>query len=95
MTTRQMRLNFGMWQIYGQEKMSTKFGLNWEKINSTCCTKCHLGQNRKRIIGELFLNMAMKSFAIFEQDMTQTIYENYLGIFGVMEIWVASQPRAI
>ena len=31
-------------------------------------------------IGELFLNMAMKSFAIFDQDMTQKIYENYLGI---------------
>ena len=27
--------------------------------------------------------------------MTQTIYENYLGIFGVMEIQVASQPREI
>ena len=25
--------------------------------------------------------------------MTQTIYENYLGILGVMEIKVASQPR--
>ena len=40
-------------------------------------------------------NMAMKSFAIFDQDMTQKIYENYLGILGVMEIKVASQPRAI
>ena len=39
--------------------------------------------------------MTSKSFAIFEEDMTQTIYENYLGIFGVMEIYVASQPRAI
>ena len=37
----------------------------------------------------------MKYFAIFEKDMTQTIYENYLGILGVMEIKVASQPRAI
>ena len=36
----------------------------------------------------------MKYFAIFEIDMTQTIYENYLGILGVMEIKVASQPRA-
>ena len=35
----------------------------------------------------------MKYFAIFEEDMTQTIYENYLGILGVTEIWVASQPR--
>jgi hypothetical protein len=26
--------------------------------------------------------------------MTQKIYENYLGIFGMMEMWVASQPRA-
>ena len=32
-------------------------------------------------------------FAIFDEYMTQTIYENYLGILGVMEIWVASQAR--
>ena len=56
---------------------------------------CHLGQNRKWIIWGLFFNMAMKSFAIFDEDMTQTIYEKYLGILGVREIWVASQPRAI
>ena len=66
--------------------MSGKFGLKWSKINSTSFAKCHLGQNRKRIIGGLFLNMAMKYFAIFEQDRTQTIYENYLGILGVTEI---------
>ena len=36
----------------------------------------------------------MKCFAIFEEDRTQAIYENYLGILGVMEIKVASQPRA-
>ena len=36
----------------------------------------------------------MKYFAIFEEAMIQTIYENYLGILGVMEIKVASQPRA-
>ena len=36
----------------------------------------------------------MKYFAIFEKYMTQKIYENYLGILGVMEIKVASQPRA-
>ena len=39
--------------------------------------------------------MEMNSFATFDEDMTQTIYENYLGILGVMEIKVASQPRAI
>ena len=38
--------------------------------------------------------MTRKGFAIFEGDMTQTIYENYLGIFGMIEMWVASQPRA-
>ena len=38
--------------------------------------------------------MAMKSFAIIDQDMTQKIYENYLGILGMREIFVASQPRA-
>ena len=61
-------------------------GATRKNINDTSFTKCHLGQNRKLIIGELFLNMAMKRFAIFDQDMTQTIYENYLGILGVMEI---------
>ena len=39
--------------------------------------------------------MPRKGFAIFEKYMTQTINENYLGILGVMEIKVASQPRAI
>ena len=62
--------------------MSKKFGVNQAKINSTCFAKCHLGQNRKRIIGGWSLNMAMKSFAIFEQDRAQTICENYLGILG-------------
>ena len=41
---------------------------------------------QEKIIGGLFLNMEMKYFAIFEEDMTQTIYENYLGILGVTEI---------
>ena len=36
----------------------------------------------------------MKYIAIFEKYMTQLIYKNYLGILGVMEIKVASQPRA-
>ena len=39
--------------------------------------------------------MAMKSFAIFEEDMTQTIYENYLGILRVIKILDASQPRVL
>ena len=38
--------------------------------------------------------MARKGFDISKEDMTQTIYENYFGIFGMMEMWVASQPRA-
>jgi len=66
--------------------MSEKFGFKWAKINSTSIAKCHLGQNRKRIIGGLFLNMAMKYFSIFVQYRTQKIYENYLGILGVTEI---------
>ena len=37
--------------------------------------------------------MTTKDFDIFEEDMTQTIYENYLGILRVTETWVASQPR--
>ena len=36
----------------------------------------------------------MKYFAIFEEDMTQTIYENYLRILWKTEIYVASQPRS-
>ena len=31
-------------------------------------------------------NMANEISAIFEEDMTQTIYENYLEILGVTEI---------
>ena len=38
--------------------------------------------------------MTRKDFDISEEDMTQTIYENYFGIFGMMEMWVASQPKA-
>jgi len=38
--------------------------------------------------------MTRKGFGISEEYMTQTIYENYLGIFGMMKMWVASQPRA-
>ena len=81
-----MTLHFTMCQWYGQEKMSKKFGVNQANINTTSFAKCHLGQNRKTIIGGLFLNITMNNFAIFDQDMTQTIYENYLGILGVMEI---------
>ena len=33
-------------------------------------------------------------FDISEEYMTQKFYENYLGIFGMVEMWVASQPRA-
>ena len=68
------------------ETCPKRLGATRKNINDTSLTKCHLGQNRKRNIVELFLNMAMKSLAIFEQDMTQTIYENYLGILGVREI---------
>ena len=45
-------------------------------------------------IPELFLNQARKVFDIFEEDMIQRIYENFVGIFGMTEIQVASQPRA-
>ena len=41
---------------------------------------------RKRNICELSLMMPRKDFDIFEEDMTQKIYENYLGILGVTEI---------
>ena len=40
------------------------------------------------------INMTNEIFCLFEKDMTQKNYENYLGILGVMEIKVASQPRA-
>ena len=84
--TRQIELNFGMGQLYGQEKMSKKFGVNQAKINDTSFSNHHLGQNQKRNICELSLMMPRKDFDIFEEDMTQTIYENYLGILGVTEI---------
>ena len=66
--------------------MLKELGSNQEKIDGTSFTENHTGQKWRIIIGELFLNMAMKSFAIFDQDMTQAIYENYLGILGVREI---------
>ena len=75
-----------MVQLYGQENMSKKFGVNQANINSSCFAKCHLGQNRKKNICELSLMMPRKDFEIFEEDMTQKIYENYLGILGVTEI---------
>ena len=37
--------------------------------------------------------MARRGFDIIGEDMIQIIYGNYLGIFGMMEIWVASQPK--
>ena len=66
--------------------MSKKFGVNQPKINDTSFSKSHLGQNKKRIICELSLMMPRKNFDIFEEDMTQKNYENYLGILGVIEI---------
>ena len=56
--------------------------------------RSQLGQNQKRNIGEIFLNLIRKDFVISEEDMTQEIYKNYLGIFGMIEMWVASQPKA-
>ena len=67
-------------------KMPKRLGATRKNINDTSFTKCHSGQKGGMITRELFLNMAMKRFAIFDQDMTQIIYENYLGILGVREI---------
>jgi hypothetical protein len=75
-----------MGQLYGQEKVSKKFGVNQAKINDTSFSKSHLGQNEKRNICELSLMMPRKGFDISMEDVTQTIYENYLGILGVTEI---------
>ena len=33
-------------------------------------------------------------FGIFVEYMIQRIYENFVGILGMTEIYVASQPRA-
>ena len=38
----------------------------------------------------MMINMTNEIFCLFEKDMTQKNYENYLGILGVMEIKVAS-----
>jgi hypothetical protein len=66
--------------------MSKKFGVNQAKINDISFSNHHLGQNQKRKICELSLMMPSKDFDIFVEDMTQTIYENYLGILGVTKI---------
>ena len=92
---RQIKLHFGKGKLFGHERMPKKFGRNLEKISDTSYIKCHSGQNRRRNTGELFLKWPRKCLGIYDQDMTQTIYENYLGILGVMEIKVAAQPRAI
>ena len=62
--------------------MHKKFGVKQVNRNSTSFTKCHLGQSRKRII----LEHDKEYFDISEEDMSQRIYENYLGIFGMMEM---------
>jgi len=59
---------------------------NQENINNTSFTKCCSEQNRKMNIPELFLNYARKGFDIFEEDMIQRIYENFLGILGMTEM---------
>ena len=66
--------------------MSKKFGVNQAKINDTSFSNHHLGKNQKRNICELSLTIPRKDFDIFLEDMTQTIYENYLGTLGVIEI---------
>ena len=69
-----------------RKKMSNKFGVNQAKINDTSFSNHHLGQNQKRNFCELPLMMPRRGFDIFEEDITQKIYENYLGIFGWAEI---------
>ena len=59
---------------------------NQEYINSTSFIKCCCEQNRKMNIVELVLNKARKDFYIFDEDMTQRIYEIFLGILGMTEI---------
>jgi hypothetical protein len=66
--------------------VSKKFGINQAKINDTSFSNHHLGQNKKKNICELSLMLPRKDYDIFVEDMTQTIYENYLGILGVTEI---------
>jgi hypothetical protein len=58
-----------------------KFESKQANIMGTCFTNCQLGQNQKRNIGGIFMNMARRDFDISEEDMSQRIYENYLGIF--------------
>ena len=40
----------------------------------------------------IILGLGQESLGTFDQHMTQTNIENYLGILGVTEILVASQP---
>jgi hypothetical protein len=60
-----------------------KFESKQAKIMDACFTNSQLGQNQKRNIGEMFLNMAKKYFDISEEDISQMIYENYLGSLGM------------
>jgi hypothetical protein len=50
-------------------------------------------ESEKEYLGNIFEHVK-EGVHIFVEYLTQTIYENYLGIFGMLEMWVASQPRA-
>ena len=58
----------------------------WTCQSGTSFIKCCCEQNRKMNIVELVLNYARKVFYIFDEDMTQRIYEIFLGILGMIEI---------
>ena len=66
----------------------------WTCQSGTSFTNCSSEQNRKMNIFELFMNQARKVLYIFDEDMTQRIYEIFLGILGMTEMQAASQPRA-
>ena len=51
---RQIKLNFGMRQLFGHKRMPNKFGSKQDWIGGTSFTKCHSGQNGRMNFGELF-----------------------------------------
>ena len=54
----------------------------WTCQSGTSFTNCCSEQNRKMYIFEL----GKEGFYIFDEDMTQRIYEIFLGILGMTEI---------
>ena len=93
--TRKLELNFGMRELFGHEKVSKKFGVNWGKINALASQSAIQDRIGNELIEHDGKHGQWNILPYLRKIWPKKNYENYLGILGVMEIKVASQPRAI